>query len=88
MKLFFIVCIIAYHFSCLRIQKRLSKQTSKLSSQQLRLFNELATIFLVAIVFLIEIKNTANMLYGLLGLLLLAVIMMIAVKIYKRKREA
>ncbi|MBK9456908.1 MAG: CopD family protein [Chitinophagales bacterium] len=88
MKLFFIVCIIAYHFSCLRIQKRLSKQTSKLSSQQLRLFNELATIFLVAIVFLIELKNTANMLYGLLGLLLLAVIMMIAVKIYKRKREA
>jgi protoporphyrinogen IX oxidase len=86
-KLLFIVCVIVYHFLCLGIQRRLSKNTSKLSSQQLRLFNELATIFLVAIVFLVELKNAANMLYGLLGLVILSIIMMLAVRLYKKRRE-
>lgn len=86
-KLLFVIFVITYHFSCLRIQKRLAKNTSKLSSQQLRLFNELATIFLVAIVFLVELKNAANMLYGLLGLVVLSVIMMLAVRLYKKRRE-
>jgi len=84
MKLFFIICVIAYHFSCLRIQKRLANNTSTLSSQKLRLFNELATIFLFAIVFLVELKNTVHMLYGFFALLGLAIVLMIAIKLYRK----
>lgn len=87
LKLFFVVCVIIYHFICLRIMKNLSTSKSKLSSQQLRMFNELATIFLVAIVFLVVLKDLSDLLYGIAGLILIAAIMMIAIKLYKRNRE-
>jgi putative membrane protein len=87
LKLFFVVCVIVYHLICLRIMKNLSASNSKLTSQQLRMFNELATIFLVAIVFLVVLKDLSDMLYGIAGLILIAAIMMITIKLYKRNRE-
>lgn len=87
-KLFFIVCLITYHFFCLRIQKKLHNQTAIYTSTQLRMINELATIFLVAIVFLIELRSLIDMVYGIAGLIALALIMMLAIKWYKSKREA
>jgi putative membrane protein len=42
---------------------------------------------LFSIVFLAVLKNSLNMLKGLAALILLAVILMIAIKIYKRVRE-
>lgn len=87
-KLFFIVCLITYHFFCLRVQKKLQHHIAVFSSTALRMINELATIFLVAIVFLIELRSLLDMVYGILGLLLLAALMMIAIKWYKSKREA
>lgn len=87
LKLFFVCCTIVYHFVCLRQMKKLSGGTSSWSSQQLRMFNELATIFLVGIVFLIELKNLFDMLYGILGLVVISILMMIAIRIYKRRRE-
>jgi len=56
-----------------------------LGSFKLRLFNELATVFLVAIVFLVVIKSTAGLLWGVLGLLAFAFILIIAVKVYRKK---
>ncbi len=87
-KLFFIVCLIVYHFFCLRIQKKLQQQIPVFSSTTLRMLNELATIFLVAIVFLIEMRSLIDMMYGILGLLGLAIIMLVAIKWYKSKRKA
>ncbi|MFI5173193.1 MAG: protoporphyrinogen oxidase HemJ, partial [Chitinophagales bacterium] len=57
LKLFFVACLIVYHFICLNILKKLTLKKSKLSSQQLRLFNEVTTIILFGIVFLVELKN-------------------------------
>lgn len=59
----------------------------KWTSIQLRLWNEVATIFLFAIVFLVVLKSALNWIFGVVGLVSLAVILMIAVKIYKRYRE-
>jgi len=59
----------------------------KWTSIQLRLWNELATIILFAIVFLVVLKSTLNWIFGVVGLVALSVILMIAVKIYKRFRE-
>lgn len=87
LKIFFVVCVIIYHIICQRIMRRLEKGQSKLTSLKLRMFNELATIFLVAIVFLVVLKDLSDMLYGIAGLILIALVMMISIKIYKRRRE-
>ncbi len=86
-KLFFVSCIIAYHFLCLSIQRKLQQGIATMRSTTLRMFNELATIFLVAVVFLIELRSMIDMLYGLLGLIVLSVIMLVAIRVYKRSRE-
>jgi len=62
------------------------KSIFKWTSFQLRLWNEVATIFLFAIVFLAVLKNAISWIYGLLGLVAFAMIIMSAVKIYKNYR--
>ena len=54
---------------------------------QLRLFNEIATIFLFAIVFLVVLKNSVDWIWGIVGLIIFAVVIMSAVRIVKRIRE-
>jgi putative membrane protein len=53
---------------------------------QLRLWNEVATLLLFAIVFLIVLKSALGMAYGMIGLIGLGIILMIATKIYKKYR--
>lgn len=87
-KITFVLLIICYHFYCLRIQKKLAKGIHLFSTTQLRLFNELATIFLVAIVFLVKLKNSIGLLYGVAGILTLGVLLLFGVFIYKRFRKS
>jgi putative membrane protein len=47
-----------------------------------------ATIFLIPIVMLVVVKNNMSLFYGLAGLFLLIVLLMAAIKIYKRIRES
>jgi len=56
------------------------------SSTQLRVWNEVATIFLFAIVFLAVLKDAVNWIYGMIGLIIFSLIIMSAVKIYKYSR--
>jgi putative membrane protein len=86
-KLFFVILLITYHFICQRIMNQLKNGIFKLSSFQLRLWNELATIILVAIVFTVVLKSTIDWLYGLIGLLVFATVIMLAVKWYKSYRK-
>ncbi len=55
----------------------------RLSSQQLRIWNEIATVFLVAIVMLVVVKQNMSWAWGLLGLFCFVILLMSAVKIYK-----
>jgi putative membrane protein len=55
----------------------------KYSSQKLRLWNEVATIFLVAIVMLATVKQSLSFVWGLVGLICFVVLLMSAIKIYK-----
>ena len=59
----------------------------KLSSFKLRLWNEVATILLVAIVFTVILKNAVDWIYGLIGLIVFSTVIMIAVKLYKSYRK-
>lgn len=86
-KLGFVLALIIYHFICQRIMRSLKEEVSKWTSTQLRLWNEVATIILFAIVFIVILKSAVNWIYGLVGLIALSVLLMIAVKIYKRYRN-
>lgn len=85
-KLCFVVALLVYHFKCQQIIKQMKQGVYNWTSTQLRIWNELATIFLFAIVFLAVLKNAVSWIYGLLGLVAFAVIIMSAVKIYKYYR--
>jgi putative membrane protein len=86
-KLGFVALLLIYHFICQHIMKQMRKGIFKFSSTQLRLWNEVATILLVAIVFTVILKSAVNWIYGLLGLIVFSAVIMIAVKVYKRYRE-
>ncbi|WP_162342972.1 CopD family protein [Cyclobacterium salsum] len=86
-KLGFVVLLYAYHLGCHRIYLSLQKDRVVWSSTRLRLWNELATLLLFAIVFLIVLKNLLNMVWGMVGLLVLGVLLMLATKWYKKVRE-
>jgi putative membrane protein len=86
-KLVFVVGLYAYHFSLHAIFKQQQKGIFKYSSQQLRVWNEVATIFLVAIVMLVVVKQSLSFVWGIVGLLLFVILLMSAIKIYKIIRE-
>ena len=85
-KLMFVIGLIAYHFICQNKMNQMRKGIYKWTSTQLRIWNEVATLFLFAIVFLAVLKNAVSWIFGLIGLVLLALILMSAVKIYKYYR--
>ena len=86
-KLTFVVLLLIYHAICQRIMNQLKKNVITWKSTQLRLWNELATLFLVAIVFLVELQHSMNWIGGTIGFFAVGVVLMIAVKLYKKSRE-
>jgi len=87
-KLLFVIFLYAYHFSLHILLKQQLKGVFRYSSQQLRLWNEMATIFLVAIVMLVVVKQRMSLVWGLGGLVLFVLLLMTAIKIYKRLRKS
>jgi putative membrane protein len=85
-KLLFVVGLLIYHFMCQHIMNKLKQGVFSWTSTQLRLWNELATIFLVAIVFTVILKSAVDWIYGLTGLIAFSAVIMSAVKIYKYYR--
>src|ERR1700744_2762854 len=86
-KLCFVAGLIVYHFICQHKMKEMRNGIFKWKSTQLRIWNEVATLLLFAIVFLAVLKNGLSWIYGVVGLMSLAIVLMIAVKLYKRVRE-
>jgi putative membrane protein len=82
-KLVFVVLLYAYFITLHIIFKQQMKGIFKLTSQQLRIWNEIATIFLIAIVMLAVVKEGISVVWGLIGLALFVIVLMSAVKIYK-----
>jgi putative membrane protein len=87
LKLIFVGLLALYHLQCHAYYKQQKAGVFKPSSFKLRLFNELATIFLVAIVFLIIVRSTGGLVWGMLGLFIFAALLMGGVFIYKRHRR-
>ena len=86
-KLIFVLLLYVYHFTLHSIYKQETKGIFKYSSQQLRLWNEVATVFLVAIVMIAVVKQNMSIVWGIVGLILLVTLLMSAIKIYKSLRN-
>ena len=85
-KLGFVVLLFLYHFKCHRIYKDLQNDKVNYTSNFMRLWNEGATIILFAVVFLVILKNAINWIYGVVGIILFSVLIMLGFKFYKRIR--
>ncbi|MCT8339436.1 CopD family protein [Flavobacteriaceae bacterium TK19130] len=86
-KLGFVFLLILYHLKCHQIFKQLQRDEVKHSSNFMRLFNEGATIILFAVVFLVILRHAINWIYGVVGIILFSVLLMLGYKFYKRLRE-
>ena len=86
-KLGFVSVLYAYQFSLQRIYTDQLKGIFTLTSQQLRLWNEVATIFLIAIVMLVSVKQSMSLVWGLVGLITFILLITSGIKIYKILRK-
>ena len=86
-KLAFVLLLYLYHLKCHQIFKNLQKNEVKQSSNFFRIWNEGATIILFAVVFLIILKNAINWIYGVVGIFVFSIVIMMGFKFYKKIRE-
>ena len=82
-KLGFVAGLYVYHFTLQKIYADEMKGIFRYTSNQLRIWNEVATIFLIAIVMIASVKDNMSWLYGIIGIILFAAALMSAIKIYK-----
>ncbi|MGN7783234.1 CopD family protein [Niabella sp. 22666] len=87
LKLILVVFLYSYHLYTHRIFKQQLKGIFTLNSQQLRMWNEAATLLLISIVMLVVVKQGISLVWGLVGTVLLVVILLLAIRIYKRLRN-
>ncbi len=85
-KLGFVVLLYAYHFKCHLIFRELQKDVVKWSSNKMRIWNEGSTLILFSVVFLVIVRDAINWIYGVAGIFLLAIMLMLGIRLYKRIR--
>lgn len=87
-KLSFVFLLYLYHLRCHQIFLQLQKNEVRHTSSFFRLWNEGATLILFAVVFLVILKNAVNWIYGVIGIVLFSILLMLGYKFYKRIRES
>ena len=87
LKLIFVVLLYIYFYTLHVIFKQQLKGIFRYTSQQLRVWNEVATIFLIAIVMLVVVKQAMSLVWGLVGLACFILLLLSAIKIYKTLRS-
>ncbi len=86
-KLSFVLALYFYHFSCHKIYTQLQNNVIKYSSLKLRIWNEVATIILFSVVFLVVLKDAISWVWGVIGIILFSFLLMFGIKSYKKARE-
>ena len=86
-KLTLVFLLVGYHHVCGTIHKQLELGTCTWSSRSLRVLNEVATLFLVAIVFTASLKHmmTVGLAFKILGVFVLLLVM--GFTLYQRVRR-
>lgn len=88
-KLLFIVILFAYHGWCYKTMKKLQKGKTSLSSVQLRMMNEVATLILFVVVFAVVLKQVflAYWYWTLVSFVAMGVLIMLVVKLVNRHKN-
>lgn len=86
-KLAFVVLLIIYQLKTQQYFTQLQNDVVKHTSSYMRIWNEGATFILFAVVFLVILKSSLNWIYGIAGLLVLGILIMLGFKVYKSIRE-
>ena len=86
-KLLLVFLLSGYQHVCKSVLKKLSKGVVPFTSFKMRLFNEVPTIFLVAIVLIAVYRNTLNATYALTGIVIFGILLVVATRWYKSTRE-
>lgn len=87
-KLFFVLLLLGYQIYGEKVLRKLRDGIIPHTSTQFRLMNELPTLVLIAVVFLIVMLDGLNWIWGTLGIMGIAGLLAFAVKRYKKQREA
>lgn len=87
LKLCFVFGLTLYHLRCQVIYSQLRNNSVKHSSFKLRIWNEVAVLFLVSIVFIVVLKDTMRFTWALLWLIFLGAALYIAIRMYRDRRE-
>ncbi len=87
MKLFFVVLLWMYHFRCHYFVRQTENNLLQRTGTFFRIWNEGATLILFSVVFLVILKNAVDWIYGVAGIILFSVILMLGFRFYKRIRE-
>lgn len=86
-KLGFVALLVGYHLKTHQIFRQLQVNTIRYTSRFMRIWNEGATLLLFSVVFLAILKSAVNWIYGLIGILVLVVLLMVGIRLYNRIRQ-
>jgi len=86
-KLIFVLGLFLYQLSLQSIFNQQQKENFKWTSQRLRMWNEVATLFLIAIVMLAVVKELLSLVWGVGVLAAVTLLLLLAIKIYKKYRK-
>ncbi|WP_026913575.1 CopD family protein [Christiangramia portivictoriae] len=86
-KLGFVVLLFAYHFKTHLIFKELQEGIVKWTSNGMRIWNEGSTLILFSVIFLVIVRDAINWIYGVLGIFVLGIMLMLGIKLYKGIRS-
>jgi len=83
-KLAFVVLLFLYHMKSHQIYRQLQRDEVNYTSRFMRIWNEGATLILFAVVFLVILKSAFNWIFGVLGIIVLGILLMLGIRLYGR----
>jgi putative membrane protein len=86
-KVALVVILYGYHLYIHYMFTSIRAGHYKWSSDRLRIWNEGATVLLIAIVMLATVKTGISVVWGLVGLVVLMAALLAAIRIYKKLRS-
>jgi putative membrane protein len=86
-KLAMVLLLTLYHYSLHWLYQQHKIEKFTYTSFQLRLWNEVPTLFLLGVVLLVVVKQEMSLFYGGIGLLIFGLVIYAATRIYKGIRK-
>lgn len=86
-KLFLVVLFLVYQLYGQRVLRRIQIDPQHYSSVIMRLMNEVPTLLMIAIVFIVVMKEKFSWLWGSLALAGIAVIITLVIQTFGKKRD-